>query len=42
MNAAEIFGENVFDDSVMEEFLPKKIFQQLKRTLIVESIWILP
>ena len=33
MNAAEIFGENVFDDSVMEEFLPKKIFQQLKRTI---------
>lgn len=33
MNAAEIFGENVFDDSVMEEYLPKKIFQQLKRTI---------
>lgn len=33
MNAAEIFGENVFDESVMEEYLPKKIFQQLKRTI---------
>ena len=33
MNAAEIFGENVFDESVMEAYLPKKIFQQLKRTI---------
>ena len=32
-NAAEIFGENVFNDTVMRERLPKKIYQKLKHTL---------
>ena len=32
-NAAEIFGENVFNDTVMRERLPKKIYQKLKQTL---------
>jgi len=32
-NAADIFGENVFNDSVMRERLPKKIYQKLKQTL---------
>ena len=32
-NAAEIFGENVFNDSVMQERLPKKVYQKLKQTL---------
>ena len=27
-NAAEIFGENVFNDSVMQERLPKKVYQR--------------
>ena len=32
-NVADIFGENVFNDSVMRERLPKKIYQKLKQTL---------
>ena len=30
---SEIFGENVFNDTVMEQRLPKKIYQELKRTI---------
>ena len=30
---SEIFGENVFNDAVMEKRLPKKIYQELKRTI---------
>ena len=33
MNIAEIFGENVFNDSVMEARLPKKVYQELKKTI---------
>ena len=33
MNVAEIFGSNVFNDSVMEQRLPKEIYQNLKRTI---------
>ena len=29
-NAADIFGENVFNDKVMRERLPKKTYQKLK------------
>ncbi len=29
-NVAEIFGENVFNDSVMQERLPKKVYKRLK------------
>ena len=32
-NVAEIFGENVFNDSVMQERLPKKVYQKLKQTI---------
>ncbi|MRM91159.1 glutamine synthetase type III [Faecalicatena contorta] len=33
VNVAEIFGENVFNDTVMQERLPKKIYKNLKRTI---------
>lgn len=33
MNVSEIFGENVFSDSVMRERLPKKIYSELKKTM---------
>ena len=32
-NVADIFGENVFNDSVMRERLPKKTYQKLKETI---------
>ena len=32
-NVSEIFGENVFNDTVMRQRLPKKVYQQLKRTI---------
>ena len=33
MNVAEIFGENVFNDSVMQERLPEEVYKELKRTI---------
>jgi len=33
INIAEIFGINVFNDSVMEQRLPKEIYYNLKRTI---------
>ncbi len=33
INVAEIFGENVFNDTVMQERLPKKIYKDLRRTI---------
>ncbi len=33
MNAAAIFGENVFNDKVMQERLPKKVYKELKKTI---------
>ena len=33
VNVAEIFGEDVFDDSVMQERLPKKVYKDLKKTI---------
>ena len=33
INAAEIFGSNVFNDTVMRERLPKKTYQKLKETI---------
>ena len=33
INVAEIFGQNVFDDTVMQERLPKKIYKNLKKTI---------
>lgn len=32
-NVADIFGEDVFNDSVMQERLPKKVYRELKRTI---------
>lgn len=33
INVTEIFGENVFNDTVMQERLPKKIYKNLKKTI---------
>ena len=33
MNVAEIFGQDVFNDSVMMERLPKKVYRDLKKTI---------
>ena len=30
VNVAKIFGENVFNDTVMQERLPKKVYSKLK------------
>ena len=32
-NVADIFGENVFNDTVMEERLPKKVYKNLRKTI---------
>lgn len=32
-NVTDIFGENVFNDTVMQERLPKKIYKNLKKTI---------
>ena len=32
-NVADIFGENVFNDTVMQERLPKKVYQNLRKTI---------
>lgn len=32
-NVVEIFGENVFNDSVMQARLPKKVYKELKQTI---------
>lgn len=33
INVVEIFGENVFNDSVMQARLPKKVYKELKQTI---------
>lgn len=33
INVAEIFGENVFNDKVMQERLPNKVYRNLKKTI---------
>ena len=33
MNVAVIFGENVFNDTVMQERLPKKVYKNLRKTI---------
>ncbi len=33
INVAKIFGEDVFNDTVMQERLPKKIYKDLKKTI---------
>lgn len=32
-NVADIFGENVFNDVIMQERLPKKVYKELKKTM---------
>ena len=32
-SVSEIFGENVFNDAVMQERLPKKVYQKMKQTI---------
>ena len=32
-NVADIFGKDVFNDSVMQERLPKKVYRDLKKTI---------
>ena len=32
-NVADIFGENVFNDAVMQERLPKKVYKNLRKTI---------
>ncbi len=38
INVAEIFGENVFNDTVMQERLPKKVYKNLRKTIEEEKI----
>ena len=33
IDVKEIFGENVFNDSAMKARLPKKVYQELKKTM---------
>ena len=33
INVAEIFGTNVFNDAVMRERLPKKVYAEVRRTI---------
>ena len=33
LNVADIFGENVFNDTVMQERLPKKVYKNLRKTI---------
>lgn len=33
INVVDIFGENVFNDSVMQARLPKKVYKELKKTI---------
>ena len=33
VNVTEIFGKNVFNETVMKERLPKSVFKKLKKTI---------
>ena len=33
INISEVFGKNVFNESVMRERLPKSVFKKLKQTI---------
>ena len=33
-NVAEIFGEDVFNDTVMQQRLPKKVYKDLKQAIL--------
>ena len=34
-NVADIFGENVFNDAVMQERLPKKVYKKLHELSLI-------
>ena len=40
VNVAEIFGKNVFNETVMRERLPKSVFKKLKKTIEDVQNWI--
>ena len=40
LNVADIFGEDVFNDTVMQERLPKKVYKDLLITLTGSSRWL--
>ena len=40
INVAEIFGEDVFNDTVMQSRLPKKVYKDLKRMIRRVRNWI--
>ena len=40
VNVAEIFGKNVFNETVMRERLPKSVFKKLKKTIEDGQNWI--
>ena len=33
LNVSKIFGEDVFNDTVMKERLPKKVYEELRKTI---------
>ena len=35
-NVADIFGENVFNDAVMKERLPKNVYKNLKLAIAIK------
>ena len=36
-NVSEIFGEDVFNDTVMQQRLPKKVYKDLKHAILEEK-----
>ena len=36
VNPAKIFGENVFNDTVMQERLPKNVYKKLKKIIAMQ------
>ena len=39
INVKEIFGCDVFNDSVMQDRLPKKVYRELKKTIVRSCPW---
>ena len=40
INVVELFGSNVFNDKIMQERLPKKVYKELTKPLMKEKSWI--
>ena len=34
LNVSKMFGEDVFNDTVMKERLPKKVYEELNKTIV--------